>query len=74
MPAPEWIHEHGDLKLDAAKIVHSRGGRMTSQRKIILDSFRLANEHPTAEDIFRLARKHDPSLNLSTVYRTLRWL
>lgn len=74
MPVPTWTHEHGDLPLEASQLVRSRGGRMTSQRKIILDAFRLADEHPTAEEIYRIARQRDATLNLSTVYRTLRWL
>jgi Fe2+ or Zn2+ uptake regulation protein len=74
MPAPEWVHEHGDLQQDASRIVRSHGGRMTSQRKTILEAFRSVSEHPTAEDIFRVSRQRDASLNLSTVYRTLRWL
>jgi Fe2+ or Zn2+ uptake regulation protein len=74
LPAPTWTHEHGNLPQEASRLVRSRGGRMTHQRQTILEAFRLADEHPTAEEIFRIARVRDASLNLSTVYRTLRWL
>jgi len=30
--------------------------------------------HPTAEQIYSAARRHDASINPSTVYRTLGWL
>ncbi len=47
---------------------------MTSQRRLILEILQTFSGHPTAEDIYNLARQQDLSLNLSTVYRTLRWL
>jgi Fe2+ or Zn2+ uptake regulation protein len=71
---PEWAHEHANLIEDAAGLLRSRGGRMTAQRRLILKAYRAASEHPTAEDIFQIARRKDPGLNLSTVYRTMRWL
>jgi Fur family transcriptional regulator, ferric uptake regulator len=74
LSAPAWTHEHGDLQQGAATLVRSRGGRMTSQRRNILEAFRSADEHPTAEEIYCIARERDAGLNLSTVYRTLRWL
>ncbi len=71
---PEWTHEHVNLLEDAAGRLRSRGGRMTTQRRLILKVYREASEHPTAEEIFDIARRRDPGLNLSTVYRTMRWL
>jgi Fur family transcriptional regulator, ferric uptake regulator len=50
------------------------GGRMTSQRRLILQTLENAAGHPSAEEIYTLARQQDPTLNLSTVYRNLRWL
>ena len=47
---------------------------MTSQRRLIMETLSEMGSHPTAEEIFTLAREKDPSLHLSTVYRTLRWL
>lgn len=47
---------------------------MTAQRKLILEVLENAPDHPTAEEIYHHARLCDPTLNLSTVYRTLRWL
>jgi Fe2+ or Zn2+ uptake regulation protein len=54
--------------------LHSQGGRMTSQRELILAALDSLDTHPTAEELHVLAAREDPSLNLSTVYRTLRWL
>lgn len=47
---------------------------MTTQRRIILDALESCGGHPTAEEVYREAKVNDPTLNLSTVYRTLRWL
>ena len=54
--------------------LHSEGGRMTSQRRLIVESLQFCAGHPTAEEIFEQARQKDGSIHLSTVYRTLRWL
>lgn len=54
--------------------LRAEGGRMTSQRKSVLNALQELSDHPTAEEIFAHARQQDTSLNLSTVYRTLRWL
>lgn len=47
---------------------------MTAQRRLILETLDCLGCHPTAEDLFEEVHQQDPSLNLSTVYRTLRWL
>jgi Fe2+ or Zn2+ uptake regulation protein len=54
--------------------LRSEGGRMTAQRKLILDVLESCTDHPTAEEIYSRALEKDASLHLSTVYRTLRWL
>ena len=58
----------------AAHRLHAQGGRMTSQRRLILEALVCLGCHPTAEEIFGVACQRDATLNLSTVYRTLRWL
>lgn len=47
---------------------------MTAQRRLILETLDRMGSHPTAEELYAAARQEDPSLHLSTVYRTLRWL
>lgn len=58
----------------ATQRLHTQGGRMTSQRRIILEALDCLGCHPTAEEIFAVVNQRDPTVNLSTVYRTLRWL
>jgi Fur family transcriptional regulator, ferric uptake regulator len=59
---------------DVTQRLRAQGGRMTPQRRMILDALACLGCHPTAEEIFEVVSLRDPSLNLSTVYRTLRWL
>jgi len=54
--------------------IHAGGGRMTGQRQLILEAVERHPNHPSAEEIYALVRRSDPAINLSTVYRTLRWL
>jgi Fe2+ or Zn2+ uptake regulation protein len=51
-----------------------QGGRMTSQRRCILETLADQPDHPTAEQLYQIVKQCDPTINLSTVYRTLRWL
>ncbi len=62
------------LVQESQKRLHAQGGRMTSQRRLILETLENMSGHPTAEDLFAVVNQCDPNLNLSTVYRTLRWL
>lgn len=54
--------------------LHAQGGRMTSQRRLILETLMALGNHPTAEELYAAAKLKAPNLHLSTVYRTLRWL
>lgn len=47
---------------------------MTSQRRMILETIEKARGHISAEEIYEDIRKRYPSLNVSTVYRTLELL
>ncbi|NMB88307.1 MAG: transcriptional repressor [Chloroflexi bacterium] len=47
---------------------------MTGQRRLILKTLDLFSGHPTAEEVYDRVKCIDPTVNLSTVYRTLRWL
>ncbi len=65
----------GNTFVEQAKVfLRGQGGRMTSQRRLILETIESFSGHPTAEDIYKRAHQYDATLNLSTVYRTLRWL
>src|SRR6202451_4377379 len=51
-----------------------RGIRMTQQRRAILQVMETATKHLDAAQLLRKAQKLDPSVDRSTVYRTLRLL
>lgn len=63
-----------DLVSTARERLRAQGGRLTAQRRLLFSILDSLGEHPTAEELFHVARERDPELNLSTVYRTLRWL
>ena len=45
--------------------------RETRQRKIILQELRSTREHPTAGEIYKMAKRRMPSIGFGTVYRNL---
>jgi Fe2+ or Zn2+ uptake regulation protein len=63
-----------DLMIEATVTARAGGGRMTAQRRLILQTLNALGGHPTADEICAAARQHDASLHPSTVYRTLAWL
>lgn len=63
-----------DLLERASARVRAAGGRMTGQRRLILETLTALPAHPTAEEVHARAARRDPTLNLTTVYRTLHWL
>ena len=64
----------GILLDESTERLHAQGGRMTEQRRSILEALEKLHSHPTAEELYDIVREKDPSLHISTVYRTLRWL
>lgn len=60
------------LSLNVNQTPKLTGMKNTSQRTLILDIIRQG--HLGADEIYELARKKQPHLSLSTVYRTLRRL
>ena len=54
--------------------IRDAGLRMTQQRRLILRILAEADDHPDAKGIFTRAFAHDPTLSLSTVYRTMKLL
>ncbi len=48
--------------------------RMTRQRRALLAAVQQARGHPTADDIYRIARRRLPHISLGTVYRNLEIL
>jgi Fur family transcriptional regulator, ferric uptake regulator len=48
--------------------------RHTRQREVVLDVVRATMDHPTAEWVYRRARRRLPRISLGTVYRNLKQL
>lgn len=54
--------------------LREEGVRVTNQRMVIMEIIRRVEGHLDANEIYRLARRKEPRLSLSTVYRTLQML
>lgn len=61
--------ERGRLKTT----LHERGMRMTPQRQLVLDAL-LELEHATPEQVCQHVQRSTPTVNITTVYRTLELL
>jgi len=48
--------------------------RMTPQRRVILEELQKVETHPTADEIYEMARRRLPRISLGTVYRNLEIL
>lgn len=46
----------------------------TFQRQVILEELAKVKSHPTADEVYELARKRLPNISLGTVYRNLEWM
>ena len=53
-------------------VMNRAGRRVTRQRTTILDAVCAGNGHTTIGEIFARARRADPAIDQSTVYRALR--
>jgi len=56
------------------ELLNAAGLRNTSQRESILEIIRHGESHMDADEVYQMARKKQPRLSLSTVYRTLQTL
>jgi len=64
--------KYGSAVKKSYKELNSSGLRVTGQRAIILDIIHRGGRHLDADEIYRRARKKEPRISLSTVYRTLQ--
>lgn len=48
--------------------------RQSRQREVVLEAVRSTMDHPTADWVFRQARRRLPRISLATVYRNLKQL
>ena len=60
---------------ESTRVTLRAGGmRNTEPRRLILETVRATDAHPTAAWVYRRVRRHLPSVSLATVYRNLRQL
>jgi len=59
---------------EARRILRSQGKRSTHQRLLLFELMQEHGGHLDADELYLLARKREPRLSLSTVYRTLSLL
>ncbi len=59
---------------DMTEALRAEGIRITRQRTAILQTLAESADHPDANEVFRRASAIEPSVSLSTVYRTLNVL
>jgi Fe2+ or Zn2+ uptake regulation protein len=52
-------------------VFRAAGRRLTSQRRLILEVLESSSGHLDAEALHDRVKRHDPSISLATVYRTL---
>lgn len=57
--------------LDYIGVMHNRGYRVTPQRMAVLDAICEGEGHSTLGAIYARARKQDPQIDMSTVYRSV---
>jgi len=54
--------------------LRARGLRLTEPRRVILETVRATDAHPSASTVYRAVRRRLPRVSLATVYRNLRRL
>ncbi len=60
--------------VDFAAQLHSQGYRLTSQRQLILEVIRRADDHVTPEQVYTTIHRRNPAISRATIYRTLDFL
>ena len=59
---------------DYQRELRRAGVRITRPRRVIIDLLAVMEDHPDAMEIYRRAIVVDPTMSLSTVYRTMKLL
>jgi len=60
--------------MSCSSVLKTKGYKLTPQRMVILDILHHTGAHLTADDIYLKVKERVPSVNRSTVYRTLELL
>jgi Fur family ferric uptake transcriptional regulator len=67
---PAMSHE----TIDLTALLHRRGYRATSQRKLVLDAVCEVGGHATPEEVYQRVQGMRAPVDRATVYRTLKFL
>lgn len=62
------------IKKDIKEHINKDGGRLTKQRRIMMNYLQTVTCHPSAEIIYKEVRKKISNISLGTVYRNLKYL
>lgn len=60
--------------VDYASLIRNSGHRLTPQRELILDAVCAGGGHTTFDEVYRYIQTRFPSIDRSTVYRSLDFL
>jgi Fur family peroxide stress response transcriptional regulator len=63
--------EHNDTERELGERLATSGFRFTAQRRCVYDVLRQKRDHPTAEEIYRRAKRAMPEISHATVYNCL---
>lgn len=66
------VDEEIKTKKAGREALGDSGQRVTGQRALLLDILHRSGEHLDADELYRRARRRQPRLSLSTVYRNLQ--
>ena len=58
----------------ALAAIRANGGRITSDRRSIIEALAEGTDHPTVEELADRVWKRNPDVNLATIYRTVELL
>lgn len=64
----------GESMAEVSESLRERGFRLTPQRLLIVEAIQASEDHVSAEEIYEEVRSRYPTVNISTVYRTLEFL
>ncbi|MEK7354552.1 MAG: transcriptional repressor [Chloroflexota bacterium] len=71
---PASLTHRNSIQNKNRKLLNTAGLRNTAQRALIMDIIRNGRGHLDADEVHRQAKRKQPRLSLSTVYRTLQKL
>ncbi|HZD23499.1 MAG TPA: Fur family transcriptional regulator [Acidimicrobiia bacterium] len=68
---PDTMQMKMEVSSDLGNVLRDRGYRLTSARWLVWSVLRSAHGHLTAEEVAESVNEADPSINISSIYRSL---